>query len=188
MAKLTDRQRKNMVADRVGGASIRDLAKKYKVSTTTIQRVLKSDTKLTQEIEARKEQNTQDVLAYMDSKAVAFKAFVDYVYSERLDPQKNREELAKLSLPQLMTIFGISADKMIKTKEVTHRQQTDASRLELEALRLEGGSADGASAAPLDDGFLEALNATAAVSWDRDNPDDAQDDWTGDEDNADDVG
>ena len=48
-ARLTDRQRKMIMADRAGEMSIRQLANKYHVSTTTIQRVLKiSDAGLSQ--------------------------------------------------------------------------------------------------------------------------------------------
>ena len=52
MAKLTDKQRKKIIAESVNGSSIRALAAKYGVSTTTIQRVLKSDTKETNFFEA----------------------------------------------------------------------------------------------------------------------------------------
>lgn len=40
--KLNDKQKKQLLADRADGASIRQLAKKYKCSTTTIQRALKT--------------------------------------------------------------------------------------------------------------------------------------------------
>ena len=48
MAKLTDKQRKKIIAESVNGSSIRALAAKYGVSTTTIQRTLKSDNDLKQ--------------------------------------------------------------------------------------------------------------------------------------------
>ena len=57
MAKLTDKQRKKIIAESVNGSSIRALAAKYGVSTTTIQRVLKSDTTLTQKVAQKKAEN-----------------------------------------------------------------------------------------------------------------------------------
>ena len=68
MAKLTDLQRKKIIADRTDGLTIRQLAKKYKVSTTTIQRTLRSDDDFAQKVTDKKEENAADVLAYMDSK------------------------------------------------------------------------------------------------------------------------
>ncbi len=65
MAKLTDKQRKKIIAESVNGSSIRALAAKYGVSTTTIQRVLKSDTTLTQKVTQKKAENTASILAFI---------------------------------------------------------------------------------------------------------------------------
>lgn len=54
MAKLTDKQRKKIIAESVNGSSIRALAAKYGVSTTTIQRTLKSDNDLKQKVAQKK--------------------------------------------------------------------------------------------------------------------------------------
>ena len=66
MAKLTDRQRKKIIAERADGATIRALARKYKVSDTTIRRTLASDPKMAQKVAQKKEENTVAVLADMD--------------------------------------------------------------------------------------------------------------------------
>lgn len=68
MAKLTDKQRKKIIAESVNGSSIRALAAKYGVSTTTIQRTLKSDNDLKQKVAQKKAENTASILAFMDSK------------------------------------------------------------------------------------------------------------------------
>ena len=69
MAKrLTDKEKKKIIADRVDGMSIRQLSKKYKVSTTTIQRIIHGNPEITQMVTQKKEQNTADILAYMDTK------------------------------------------------------------------------------------------------------------------------
>lgn len=54
VAKLTDKQRKKIIAESVNGSSIRALAAKYGVSTTTIQRTLKSDNDLKQKVAQKK--------------------------------------------------------------------------------------------------------------------------------------
>ena len=66
MAKLTDKQRKKIIADRAMGISLRELAERYHVSKTTIQRTLKSDPETVQKIQIRKAENTAEVLAHMD--------------------------------------------------------------------------------------------------------------------------
>ena len=69
MAKLTDKQRKRIIAEYVeGGTSQRKLAEKYHVSPYLIRSILSEDKNLTQKISHKKEENTQSVLAFMDSK------------------------------------------------------------------------------------------------------------------------
>ena len=61
MAKLTDKQRKEIIAEYIqGGTSQRKLAEKYHVSPYLIRQILKSDKKLTQKI-AQKKKKTQKV-------------------------------------------------------------------------------------------------------------------------------
>lgn len=107
MAKLTDKQRKHIIAESVSGASIRALAAKYGVSTTTIQRVLKSDTELTQKVAQKKAENTQSVLAFMDSKKQTVCDLIDKLLTAMSDEDK----IAATPLNQLATAMGIVIDK-----------------------------------------------------------------------------
>ncbi len=107
MAKLTDKQQKRIIAESVSGASIRALAAKYGVSTTTIQRVLKSDTELTQKIAKKKAENTQSVLAFMDSKKQTVCDLIDKLLAAMGDEGK----IAATPLNQLATAMGIVIDK-----------------------------------------------------------------------------
>ncbi len=107
MAKLTDKQQKRIIAESVSGASIRALAAKYGVSTTTIQRVLKSDTELTQKIAQKKAENTQSVLAFMDSKKQTVCDLIDKLLAAMGDEGK----IAATPLNQLATAMGIVIDK-----------------------------------------------------------------------------
>lgn len=107
MAKLTDKQRKKIIAESVNGSSIRALAAKYQVSTTTIQRVLKSDAELTQKVAQKKAENTASVLAFMDSKKNDVCGLIDKFLSAMGDDEK----LAAATVNQLATAMGIVIDK-----------------------------------------------------------------------------
>lgn len=107
MAKLTDKQRKKIIAESVNGSSIRALAAKYGVSTTTIQRVLKSDTELTQKVAQKKAENTVSILAFMDSKKNDVCALIDKLLAAMADDDK----LAAATVNQLATAMGIVIDK-----------------------------------------------------------------------------
>lgn len=107
MAKLTDKQKKKIIAESVNGSSIRALASKYGVSTTTIQRVLKSDTELKQKVAQKKAENTVSVLAFMDSKKNDVCALIDKLLAAMADDDK----LAAATVNQLATAMGIVIDK-----------------------------------------------------------------------------
>lgn len=74
MAKLTDKQRKKIIAESVNGSSIRALAAKYQVSTTTIQRVLKSDAELTQKVAQKKRRTPQAFLPLWTQRKMMYAA------------------------------------------------------------------------------------------------------------------
>lgn len=107
MSALNDRQRKQVAADRANGMSIRQLAKKYGVSTTTIQRAIKCDPEVTQIVTEKKEQNTADILSYMDSK----KNIVCEILGKGLDVLNDEEKLREASPAQITTALGTLIDK-----------------------------------------------------------------------------
>lgn len=106
-ARLTDKQKKEIIADRADGMSIRKLADKYKVSTTTIHRVIKDNPEVTRIVTQKKEQNTVDILSYMETK----KGKVCDIISLYLDELINVEQFKNLSPNQLTTAVGTLIDK-----------------------------------------------------------------------------
>ena len=125
MAKLTDRQRKKIIADRTDGLTIRQLAKKYKVSTT-IQRTLRSDDDFAQKVTDKKEENAADVLAYMDSK----KDIVCEIIGKGLLALNDPEKLATATPAQITTALGTLIDKwaLISGGRAESTREDDLSR------------------------------------------------------------
>ena len=66
MAKLSDRQRKQIIAEYVnGGISQRQLAEKYGVSRQAIAKLLSTE-KSSQKLRNKKEENTRSMLEFLD--------------------------------------------------------------------------------------------------------------------------
>lgn len=108
MAKLSDKQRKKIIAEYIeGGISQRKLAEKYHVSPYLIRTILNSDKELTQKISHKKEENVASVLEYMDSKKKDVCDLIDALLVAMNDPQK----IAATPLSQLATAMGIVIDK-----------------------------------------------------------------------------
>lgn len=114
MAKLTDKQRKKIIAERVYGATIRTLAAKYEVSPSTIRKTLKSDPTLTQKCARKKEENTASVLAFMDSKKNDVCTLIENLLAAMNDPNK----IAVTPLSQLATTMGIVIDKYTANESI----------------------------------------------------------------------
>ena len=83
MAKLSDRQRKQIIAEYIEGdgkVSQRSLAKKYNVSLSTISKIL-SDEKVEQKCTRKKEENMLSMLEYLDSRKNTAQALMEKILS-----------------------------------------------------------------------------------------------------------
>jgi hypothetical protein len=67
-ARLTDRQKKKIVADYLETESYNATAKKNGVCGQTVRRVIEESQGITEDLKRKKEENTADILAYMDSR------------------------------------------------------------------------------------------------------------------------
>ncbi|MFQ7667743.1 MAG: helix-turn-helix domain-containing protein [Thomasclavelia ramosa] len=107
MAKhLTDAKKKKIIADYVGCGNYSEVARKNKVSKDTVRRLC-NRTDILQKAQEKKEQNTKDMLEYLDQKRdTAFK-FIDKAFEEMC----KEEKIEKTSIINLATAIGIVIDK-----------------------------------------------------------------------------
>jgi len=135
-AKLTDKTRKRIITDRANGMTERQIAAKYGVSQTTVHNTLKNDPTTVQIVSEKKEANTMDMLAFMDSQKGKAQQLIQHIIEALDDPEK----LARTNPRDLATALGIIADKFLDNTPK-------------------------AAQAVQDDGFLKALKGTAADDW-----------------------
>ena len=108
MAQLTDRQIKQIIADRADGMTERQLAKKYSVAQSTIHRQLvKASSEIRRKVERKKEQNTADIIAYMESK----RDIVNEIIGKGLAALNDEEKLRDAAPAQITTAMGTLIDK-----------------------------------------------------------------------------
>ena len=105
--RIKDKTRKAIIADRACGESIRAIAKKYAVSTTSVQRIIRESPELTQLVTQKKEENTADILAYMESK----RGVVCEIIDKGLTALNSPDKLAEASPSQITTALGTLIDK-----------------------------------------------------------------------------
>ncbi len=129
LAKLSDKQKKKIIAEYIEGSTTRALAAKYGVSQTTVRRVLQSDKETAQKVAIKKEENIKSVLAYMDSKKDSVCDLIDKLLAAMNDPAK----IAATPLSQLATTMGIVIDKY--TANELNKPDSDASNNLFEAIK-----------------------------------------------------
>lgn len=120
-ARLTDRQRKQIVIDYLETESVNAAAKRNGVSWDTAKRILEEHEEIEQKLEEKKEQNTLDMLAYMDSRKEQAQSVIDKYLEALADPEK----LSDASLSQIATALGIIVDKFTKGAVVQHSEIED---------------------------------------------------------------
>lgn len=109
-ARLTDRQKKQIMVDYVELGSYRAVGRKNGVAAGTVKNIVMSNPQITRKFSLKKKRNTQEMLAFMESRKDAAQDVID-VYLEEL---KSPEKLSEASLAQIATAFGIVVDKFTK--------------------------------------------------------------------------
>ena len=106
-ARLTDKQKKRIIADYVELGSYNAVAKKHHVSDATVKRVVSADSETKRKAEHKKAENTADVLAHMERQ----KDKVCGVLDKYLDAMQDEGKIGRANLLQLATAMGILIDK-----------------------------------------------------------------------------
>ena len=106
-ARITDKQKKKIVADYLELGSYRAVAKKNNVSPKTVKRIIDRCDDFTQKAAQKKEQDDADIIAYMESK----RRIVCDIIGIGLNTLANPATLADATPSQITTAIGTLIDK-----------------------------------------------------------------------------
>ncbi len=106
-ARLTDRQKKKILADYVQLGSYNATAKINGCSLNTVKKLVQDNADIAELCNRKKEENTVDVLAYMESQ----KKVVCEIIGKGLTALNDPEKLAEASPSQITTALGTLIDK-----------------------------------------------------------------------------
>lgn len=106
-ARLTDRQRKKIIADYLDLGSYNAVAKLHGVSRQTVKNVATSDPEIGHKLQQKKEENAADILAYMESK----RGIVCEILGKGLEALNDPEKLKEATPVQITTAMGTLIDK-----------------------------------------------------------------------------
>lgn len=106
-ARLTDKQKKKIVADYVQLGSYNATAKVNGVSLNTVKKIVQGNADIEEMCNQKKEENTADILDYMDSQRKDICEVLGICLSELKKP----ERYAKTPPQQIATTMAILIDK-----------------------------------------------------------------------------
>lgn len=106
-ARLTDKQKKKIVADYVQLGSYNAVSKIHGVSATTVKNIVLKSADIVKKCEEKKEQNTADILDYMEGQ----RNDVCKVLGICLSELKKAERYEKTPPQQIATTMAILIDK-----------------------------------------------------------------------------
>ena len=119
--KLTDKQKKKIIADYMENQNYSETGRLNNVSNKTVERLVKNNEEVSIKVKQKKEENTKDILEYMDNIVEKQKKIIDL----SLDVLEE-----KLSNPDLFTnirdvaiVYGTIFDKSLKYKEMKLREE-----------------------------------------------------------------
>ena len=106
-ARLTDRQKKKIVADYLELGSYNATAKANGVSKDSVRRIVQDSEDFAQKAKQKKDENTADILAYMESQRETVCKIIDNGLKELQKPDK----FNRATPIQITTAMGTLIDK-----------------------------------------------------------------------------
>ena len=133
MPKLTDKQKKKIIADYVDNGNYSETARMNNTTDVTVRRVVEEDKdNVLKKVEQKKEENTQDMLQYLDSKKENKKRVIDLCFKALEDKLASPDMFT--SIRDIAMVYGILVDKDLKYKELMNNRVKDDKLVKVEEL------------------------------------------------------
>lgn len=110
--RLTDKQKKKIVADYLETGSFRAAGRKNNVCGNTVKRVVDECSDIEQKIAQKKQKNTEDIIEYMEKQ----KNIVCEIIGKGLAILNDEEKLKEATPSQITTALGTLIDKFTSEK------------------------------------------------------------------------
>lgn len=114
-SKLTDKQKKKIIADYVDNGNYSETARINKVDEKTVRRIVKSDDDFPKKALEKKQQNTKDILEYMEETKEKRQKVINLCL-EKMEERLNKDEL--MNIRDIATAYGVLVDKSLKVNEM----------------------------------------------------------------------
>ena len=125
MAKLTDKQKKKIIADYVETQNFSETARINGVNKSTVKRLIDSgyDKDFQQKATQKKKENTQSTIEYMQTQHESKKRILDKILKAIEEKADNIDKFTNIK--DLATAYGIILDKELKVLELNKKNDNN---------------------------------------------------------------
>ena len=123
MAKLTDLEKQQIIADYIETQNYSEVAKKYNRSVETIRNVVKDNKDVGEKLKQKKEENTQSTIEYMQTQHESKKRILDKILKAIEEKADNIDMFTNIK--DLATAYGIILDKELKVLELNRKNDNN---------------------------------------------------------------
>ena len=125
MAKLTDEQKKKIIADYVENQNFSETARINGVDKSTVKRLIDSgyDKDFQQKATQKKQENTQSTIKYMQTQHETKKRILDKILKAIEEKADNIDKFTNIK--DLATAYGIILDKELKVLELNKKNDNN---------------------------------------------------------------
>lgn len=133
MPKLTDKQKKKIIADYVDNGNYSETARLNNTTDTTVRTIIKENKNIAlKKMEQKKEENTQDMLQYLESKKEDKKRVIELCFKALEDKLASPDMFT--SIRDIAMVYGILVDKDLKYKEIMNNRVKEDKLAKVEEL------------------------------------------------------
>lgn len=123
MAKLTDLEKQQIIADYIETQNYSEVAKKYNRSVETIRNVVKDNKDVGKKLKQKKQENTQSTIEYMQTQHESKKRILDKILKAIEEKADNIDKFTNIK--DLATAYGIILDKELKVLELNKKNDNN---------------------------------------------------------------
>ena len=123
MAKLTDKQKKKIIADYVETQNFSETARMNNVSDMTVKRLVEDNKDVLKNVEQKKKENTQSTIEYMQTQHESKKRILDKILKAIEEKADNIDKFTNIK--DLATAYGIILDKELKVLELNKKNDNN---------------------------------------------------------------
>ena len=123
MAKLTDLEKQQIIADYIETQNYSEVAKKYNRSVETIRNVVKDNEDVGKKLKQKKQENTQSTIEYMQTQHESKKRILDKILKAIEEKADNIDMFTNIK--DLATAYGIILDKELKVLELNKKNDNN---------------------------------------------------------------